>query len=422
MLLAIVGAATVTFSYKLAEWEARDLLDNQLRQIALNIDVRVRETEPIPTRDTEEDLAIGIWNASGDRARIASTAINLPLSPSPGFGIVKLKPDKWRVYVLYDGDRIVQVGQNMVVREELARDAALVTALPILITVPLAWLVIGLGLSGITRRLSKLAAAIAERNAENKQAIPLDEVPVEVRPLIDAMNISTVQLLHTLDQQRRFLSDAAHELRTPLSALMIQIDNLKNMMTAAHKPTITSELGAGIHRASALVDQMLRMARFDISPNVTFFEPVDLKAVILQCVADLNPIAANKGIDLGFTNHQDARAIGNESELRVLFNNLIDNAVKYTPEGGVIDVLIQTAQEQTIVQITDSGCGVKASELPRLFDRFFRGAHPDVQGSGLGLAIVDAIAKRHGFSVEIQNRRDRSGLQVTVACPGLIAV
>jgi two-component system OmpR family sensor kinase len=138
---------------------------------------------------------------------------------------------------------------------------------------------------------------------------------------------------------------------------------------------------------------------------------------VTECVADHIPIAASKGVDLGITAQEASEVSGVPAELKILFANLIDNAVRYMPTGGSADVSVRRHGKAAIVEVADTGCGVEESQLPHLFERFFRAAPPDVEGSGLGLAIVEAIAKRHGLAVKLENRRDRPGLVASVLFP-----
>jgi two-component system OmpR family sensor kinase len=290
------------------------------------------------------------------------------------------------------------------VRRELAQTAAYQAAVPILVAIPLAWLAIGWSLGRLLGRLAGVAQAIAARGADGREPIAMAGVPSEVAPLVAAMNVLIGALQQALEQQRRFVSDAAHELRTPLAALRLQIENLRTAATKMDSDTAQAELGGGIARATALLDQLLKMARFEQSAQAGQRERVDLTGLVTQCVADYIAIASSKGVDLGVTARAPAQMWGVPDELKILFGNLIDNAVRYTPAGGAVDVSVRRQDGETVVAVADTGCGVSESVLPRLFDRFFRAAPADVAGTGLGLSIVDAVAKRHGLAVKIENR------------------
>jgi two-component system OmpR family sensor kinase len=417
VLLSAVGAVAIVISYQLARNEAASFLDGQLRQIALNAGEGLPESAGPPApHDSEDDFVIEIWNAAGESLRTSSGAIAIPRQPVFGFSTIAASGEDWRVYTSGDGRRIVQAAQRVAVRQEIAQRAAIETAAPILAVIPLAWLVIGWIFRRLFGQLSDVARAIAERGIDSKEPITLTGVPTEVSPLVEAMNILIGRLQHALDQQRRFVSDAAHELRTPLTALYLQIENLRTA-TPADLASSPSELSSGIRRAAALLEQLLRMARFDAPAEPAQRQSIDLSGLITECVADYIPIASSKNVDLGIVTREKTEVSGVPAELKILFGNLLDNAVRFTPEGGNVDVSVRRQDGQAIVEVLDSGCGVNESDLPFLFDRFFRAASPDIEGSGLGLAIVDAIAKRNGLIVNIENRYGQTGLLVRVSIP-----
>jgi two-component system OmpR family sensor kinase len=405
ILLTVVGAVAAVVSYELARREAAGFLDGQLRQIALNAGEGSSENAgSTADQDPEDEFAIGIWNAAGGSLRATHDAVTLPRQPVVGFSTVNFAGDDWRVFRLDEKSRSVQVAQRMEVRRELAQSAAYQAAVPILVAIPLAWLVIGWSLGRMLGRLTSVAQAIAERGVESKEPISTAGVPAEVGPLVAAMNALIGRLQQALDQQRRFVSDAAHELRTPLTALYLQIENLRAAATKKDFDSAYAELGGGIGRATALIDQLLRMARFELSVESAQRERIDLAGLVTQCVADYVPIASSKGVELGLTASEPAQMWGVPAELKILFGNLIDNAVRYTPQGGSVDVSVGHRGAGAIVEVADTGCGVSESELPRLFDRFFRAAPAHITGTGLGLSIVAAIARRHGLAVNIENR------------------
>ena len=415
VLLAIVGIAAFGLTYELARREANGFLDAQLRQIALNAgDGLPDAAAPSVKHDPEDDLVINVWSADGGPIRRAVNAIALPRQTKQGFATISALGENWRVYQASDGHRTVQVAQRISVRQEMAETAALQAGVPILVVIPLAWLVIGWSLGHLLGRVTKLARMVSERGTENREHISVAGVPAEVRPLVNAMNALTDRLQLALEQQKRFVADAAHELRTPLAALHLQTDNLR----ARSQPSeagLVDELGGGIRRASALVEQLLQLARSDEAAPHTPAQMLDLTELVTQCVADFVPIAAARNVDLGMGATDAAALSGHPADLTVMFGNLIDNAIRYTPEGGAVDVSVRRGQGAATVEILDAGCGVAEADIPRLFDRFFRSAANDAQGSGLGLAIAASIARQYGLEIRIENRLDRTGLRVSVS-------
>lgn len=414
-LLTAVGAIAFVIAYETARREAADFLDGQLRQIALNAGEGFQEiAAPGANHDPEDEFIINIWSVTGTPLRKPSSGVELPRLSNPGFSTIVAGGEEWRVYLASDGRRTVQAGQRMIVRDEMAEAAAIQAGAPVLVAIPLAWLVVGWSLNRMLGRLAGLAKSIAARGTDRRDPLPVSDVPIEVLPLVEAMNGLTVRLQEAVAQQKRFVSDAAHELRTPLAALQIQIDNLRTAATAEQSERML-EMHAGIRRASVLVEQLLRMARLEETTDDAATETIDLTELVTQCVANFVHLASSKGVEIGMSRRDPALISGSPGELTMLFGNLIDNAIRYTPAGGAVDVAVVRAGRSNVVEITDTGCGVAAEHLPRLFDRFFRAAPPDIEGSGLGLSIASAVAKRHGLRIGLESRVDGSGVRVRVS-------
>lgn len=416
-LLTVVGLIAFAISYQMTRSETAGFLDGQLREIALNAGDGIPEAEA-PTsgqdaQDPEDAFVVTLWSASGEPVRKPKRGVIVPKQSIPGFATVSAGGEMWRVYSAGGGGRAVQVAQRVAVREEIAQSAAIQAGIPILAAIPLMWLVIGWSIGQALGPLTALTESVATRGVIASETIPVAGVPVEITPLIEAMNGLIKRLQRSILRERRFLADAAHQLRTPLAALHIQVDNLRSMAGVTEASAVL-ELRAGIRRASALVDQLLRMARLDEVVSGQPHQPVDLAAHIGECVADLIVQAEAKGVDLGIAVCEPTTIFGEASELKALFGNLIDNAIRYTPAGGSVDVSLRSAGASSFVEIVDTGCGVAIEDLPRLRDRFFRAAPAETEGNGLGLAIADAVAKRNAMRIDFANRDDRGGLRVTV--------
>jgi len=416
VLLGIVGAGAVTASYHFVKDEADSLLDTQLREIALNAGEGLSENAlPHMTHEIEDEVVVQIWNASGE-AILRTPRISIPRQPKLGFADVEFAGKSWRVYTSSDGVRTAQVAQRWSVRDELARKAAVGAALPIIGAIPIAWLVIIWAINRLLRRLGGFAEALAQRSVDAKDPISLENVPPEIAPLNAALNELIGRHQNAVDRQRRFVSDAAHELRTPLAALQIQVDNLKTHADGAQLEAI-DELNGGVRRASALVEQLLRMARLDDAASSRIRADIDLKDLVAAAVADHVAIAMKKDVDLGLSDNETCGVRLSDPEIGVLLANLVDNAIRYTPSGGTIDVVLKRQGADALVEVVDSGCGIPDAALPRIFDRFFRAAPADIEGTGLGLAIAKAVADRNGFRLTIMNRLDTQGVIAQVQIP-----
>ncbi|HET9113968.1 MAG TPA: ATP-binding protein, partial [Burkholderiales bacterium] len=297
---------------------------------------------------------------------------------------------------------------------EIATNSAMRVLLPIATLIPLSWLLIGLVVSRILKPLQLVTEAAARRELSNLEPLVVGNVPVEVAPLIHAMNALVYRLSQALSAQRQFLSDAAHELRTPLAALHLQIDNLPRSSSHAEFGSRVEEMQRGVSRAAHLVAQLLHIARYEAHTHAVVQSATDLNAVVKNMIADFIPLADCRQIDLGLIQNDPATIFANAGDIRILLGNLLDNAIRYTFTGGRVDIRIAVTNGNARVEIADTGPGISDALLPRVFDRFFRAAGQDTEGSGIGLSIVQAIAERESATVTLANRAGGHGLIATV--------
>jgi len=419
-LLAVAGLITAGAAYRYSESETAGFLDGQLRQIALNAGpgLAAADAPAAPDQDPEDRFAVTMWDAAGKMVHQSLPGMDIPLQPNSGFANAEAGGETWRVYTLHGKDQAVQVAQRVTVRDEIASNAAMGAALPVLLLIPLSWLVVGLALHRTLRRLDGLANDLATRSTLAIAPLPLVDVPAELTPLVEGMNGLILRLNAALAAQKRFLADAAHTLRTPLAAMQIEIGNLSAGAPATNQRPRLEALAAGARRAAALVDQLLRLARLDepVPPPRAMF---DAAALLLDCVADQAPLAGRKGIDLGAAIAPLTMIRGDEEEVRTLFANLIGNALTYTPAGGKVDVILRHTGAGFAAEVLDTGPGLPEGAQAHLFERFYRAAPQAAEGSGLGLAIARRIAERHGFGLEVCNRTDGvSGVLARVIMPG----
>jgi two-component system OmpR family sensor kinase len=420
LLLTLVGTAAALITYRFETNEASEFLDGQQRQIALNAGEGLRKgIAPPVDQDREDEFSVTIWNADGHIIHATMPEVQIPRQPK-GFSEVSVGGQRWRVYMATDGFRTIQVAQRNAVREELARNAAIGVAVPLLIVIPLSWIVVGWAMNRMLRRLDTLARELVERSASADKPIPLDGIPSEVLPLVKGMNRLIARLRAAFELHKQFLADAAHELRTPLAAIQIQADGLASgaLDSIAERKTAITD---GVRRASGLVNQLLRLAHLDEPPPAQWNEPVEIAPLLLGCIADYVEIAGRKDVDIGLIEQMQATFRGSPAELRVLLENLIDNAVRYTASGGTVDISLRREGERAVIEIVDSGRGIPPGAEERIFDRFFRAAPAEVEGTGLGLAIARRIAERNGISVTVANRTDgHRGVRARVELPSAV--
>jgi two-component system OmpR family sensor kinase len=419
VLLTVFGLVTAVASYLTAGYEADDFFDNQLRQIALyawGVPQGIRSDGMVaPPHDQEDDFLIQVWDSDGAAVMSSDPSRPVPRGEATGLSDVTAGGIVWRVYTAVDPARTVQVSQQMEVREELAADASLRATIPIALLIPLSWLVLNWIIGRAIGRLDQVAAEVADREAKGLTPIPVEAAPVEIRPLISAMNGLVQRLQSALSQQRRFVADAAHELRTPLAAIALQVSNLAAAIGNDPKYAARiADLQAGSARATALVGQLLRLARFESGDATPQDQRVALLPLVIESLERFAPLAEHRSIDLGLD--QDAAPVvhGAAEELRVLIDNLIDNAIRYTPAGGTVDVILRNESGGPVLQVRDTGPGIPAASLPRVFERFFRASPAEIEGSGLGLAIAKAAADRNHVQLALANRTDRTGLCATL--------
>lgn len=415
LVLGIAGYAT----YRQARAEVNTLFDYQLQQAALalrrqNLLALAMSGE---TGEGEGDLLVQIWDRGGGLLYVSRPDWELPFATQPGFADLLWRGQHWRLFALYAGDRIVQVAQPTRLRLRMSADIALRNLAPFLLLLPGMALVIWFGVGAGLRPLHRVAADIQQRRPGALEPVAAERLPAEITPLVHALNDLLARLAHTLDAQRQFIADAAHELRTPLTAVRLQAEMAQRADDDAERAETLTELRAGLLRASHLVEQLLAMARLDAAPVTGPVERVDLLDLVKRVVAEFAPIADDRHLDLGLLPSDAVTVAGDPGELRTLLGNLVDNALRYTPADGRVDVQVQPVGTEAVLTVSDTGPGIPAAERERVFDRFYRGANATTPGSGLGLAIVQRIADRHRASIRLEDVEPGGGLRVIVRWP-----
>jgi two-component system OmpR family sensor kinase len=410
-LLATVAAAgaLVAFGvYRTAYDQANELFDYQLQQMGIALRDRIFEGGESTAID-RDDFLIQVWRADGAVVFVSSARVVPPVLAPVGLSTVASESGDWRVYRIDAQNQIVQVAQPMSLRGERAAKGALRVLVPLIVALPLLavliWVVVGRGLAPLTG----LAHSLATRGPRALGPLPEAGLPGEVRPLVAALNDLLTRLGRALDRERGFIADAAHELRTPLAAVGLQLQVLERVPEGPEREQALARLKAGVQRSARLVQQLLELARQDEAVTERRPARVDLAAVAREVVVEQAPQAGARGIDLGL----DASAApieGDAEGLRVALGNLVDNAIRNTPPGGKVDVRVRTEGKEVIAEVLDTGPGIPPEERERVFDRFHRGGAGEGSGSGLGLAIVREIAGRHGATIELTDRVSEPGL------------
>jgi two-component system, OmpR family, sensor kinase len=317
-----------------------------------------------------------------------------------------------------DGSRFA-ITQPTDVRDDIAGNMAFRTLLPIAALIPCLLLVTALVIAGSLRPMVHLAGDLDSRRADDMTPLPLAGMPSELRPFIGSINGLLERVKRMMDQQRRFVADAAHELRTPITALGLQAENLDKVELPDPARQRLAVLRQGMRRTNHLLEQLLALARHEGGPHREAAVVVELDRLVRASVEDVLPEAARKEIDVGFELIEPTAIKGEPVMLATMIRNLLDNAVRYTPRGGRVDIGVYRDAGAAVVQIEDTGPGIPPGEMDRIFEPFFRGSQPGEDGTGLGLSIVKRIVDRSGGAIIVENISGLSGtgLRVIVRLP-----
>lgn len=423
LTIVLVAALASVFAFFSALDEAHELQDDTLHQVAVLFD-RQQMTLHYPRGqgpegDDEESRVIIQYLADGKNAPAntdAALPLPLPTSLADGLSTVQVGGEAFRVLVRTTarGERIA-VAQEVDARNKDARESAWRSLLPFLILFPVLLLVVGDLVRKLFRPIATLAAQIDQRAEQELHPIDEQHLPTEVRPFVVAINRLLARVAQSMDSQRRFVADAAHELRSPMTALSLQAERLAATDLPAPARERLQPLARGIERSRQLIDQLLSLAAVQFAgerPQTA----VSVHAVYRRVLEDLLPLAERKQLDIGVEGVEDVQVMINEMDLFTLIKNLVDNAIRYTPAGGKIDLSVEPIQSSACLQIRDSGPGIALDEQARIFDPFYRSLGSGETGSGLGLSIVKAIAERIGARIELgyTDSLNHSGLCVSL--------
>jgi two-component system sensor histidine kinase QseC len=404
--------ATLTLSYHDAHHEIDELFDAQMVQMAQTLLALASEME---NETDDEDVArleadghkyqknfvFQLWDNEGRLLLRSQSAQTTPLTATDGFS-VSAGDGRWRFYSQWDKEQQlrVQVGENHEIREELAGNIATRLLIPALFGLPL----LGIWVWFATRRglasLDAVTAEVVSRAPERLEPLTPSEAPSEIRPLLDALNGLFARVERTLDNERNFTADAAHELRTPLAAISLQAQVALRARDNAERDHAVAQLAASARRASNLVDQLLTLARIDPAAGLPLRE-TPLMQLVTEICADHGPAALEKDITLELLAPTTVTVVANDAMLRILLRNLLDNAIRYTPPGGKVGVGVTAHADAVTLMVSDSGPGIPAEQRAQVLQRFHRLAGQETEGSGLGLSIVARIAELHGARLEL---------------------
>ncbi|MET3108040.1 two-component system OmpR family sensor kinase [Oxalobacteraceae bacterium GrIS 2.11] len=427
MLIAALSIGAI--GYASTMHDVNQLQDDHLRNIAAIVDtnrITINQTEAwnsVELEDPDSLVVIQLTRGTGKAETPEGSAPHLFADNlKDGFQTILAQHEKWRVYVkaLPTGEHLV-VGQKTEVRDEIAWHAGKETLLRILATIPLLVLLLALMLRWMLSPLTRLASELNSRSAEDTSAIPDDGLPSELLPFISSTNTVLKRIALVLDQQRRFVADAAHELRSPLTALTLQARNLSSQTMPVEAKLKMADFERGLKRANDLVDQLLTMARLQLAGPPKARE-VTLQKVVRCVFEELMPYADSKKIVLEFHQSLNVSAVhtaATEMDWITLLRNLVDNAIRYSAPEGRVDVAIDSDESLINIKVRDSGPGIAEDERERVFDSFYRILGTEQSGSGLGLSIVKSLVTTLNGEITLafSDPESRRGTLVSIKIP-----
>ncbi|HET8596456.1 MAG TPA: HAMP domain-containing sensor histidine kinase [Castellaniella sp.] len=425
VIILVVAGAAGAISFFSALDEAHELQDDVLYQVAELMDQRHLVLAPgaasTQLADGDDDSYVVIQPLRRSSQPPGAGPDPLALDPGlpEGMHTVDSRGTTYRVLIRHrpSGEGIA-IAQDAGFRDRIALESALRTLLPFLILVPVLLLIVPPLVRKMFRPITGLSGAIDQRSFEDLRPVPEADLPGEIRPFASAINRLLVRLTRSREMQRRFVADAAHELRSPMTALSLQAERLDASGMPAQARERLATLRQGIRRSRELLDQLLSLARAQ-SPAEPARETVSILKLYRQVLEDLVAQAHAKQIDLGVSESRDVNVRASELDLSTLVRNLVDNAIRYTPDGGRIDLSVRLTDTAVELCVSDTGPGIPAAERQRVFDPFYRVLGTGQLGSGLGLAIVRTIVNRLGARIDLDDADPAgpSGLKVTVSLP-----
>lgn len=401
---AIFALVTSSLSGWNAFNEARELQDNLLQQLA-SFNVTHTGTGTTTKQDYDPEDTLVVQHLGTAR----STGPVFPADLADGYHTLDVNGNSWRLFVYTAGPSgknqagRFAIAQRTEVRDEVAWTNSLQTFLPVLLLAPFLMAIASFAINHSLAPVRELAREVDQRQPAGLETLPDHDIPAEIRPFVLSINRLLERLQQQIQQQHRFVADAAHELRTPVTGLSLLVENLDSSRSMDEMHQRLVPVQQGLVRMRNLIAQLLDLARLqgESPANGT---PVDLQKTLTDVIADVLPQAEAKGIDLGLAVNDPVTIDDGSDRIRLLLQNAIENAIRYTPDGGKVDVSLYTQQDRAVFQVSDNGCGIPEQELEQVFEPFYRVGVSVQPGNGLGLAICHEIAHQLGGKIELRNR------------------
>lgn len=416
-ILLATGITGAAIYYSLRA-EANELLDYQLQQVALSLPDHVRDDADFQSQELEEDILIQVWDSQGKLIYSSIPDSSLPHYKQQGFQTVNAFDEDWRLYIENRRSNFIQIAQPLSVRDALAANLAVRTLLPFFLLVPAMLVLVVIIVRRNIAPLDGIARSLGQRSPVDLQPLPMSGLPQELAIIVQALNDWLGRLGKSLSVQQNFVADAAHELRSPFTALKLQLQLTERAITEEQRMLGFGKLHERLNRAIHLVEQLLTLARHESVASMSVYGNASLDVLIRMLANDYGVLAGDRGIHFStLTDGTGLSVQGDFHSLAVLLKNVLENAFNHTPPGGNVCLQAGHGEGQVFLRVTDTGKGIAAQDRERVFDRFYRCPDDHAPGTGLGLAIVQNIAVQHQARVHLDDNPAGHGLQLTVVFP-----
>ena len=415
LAIILIYGLISSVSYMVSKSELGEVYDTNLQQVANAIAAQhfaiqdithlYNKIQPDAGKkfQGEETFYVRVLSKDGQSLYISHPNVIVPYPTKFGFSTENNSYEQWRFYTIKVNQEVIQVAQSLNSRKSTVTETALSLMASQLLFIPILIILIFLVIKKSLNPLNQLAKAIHGRRSINLQPFDSDKVPVEIAPLVNELNLFMQRVSEMIEISRRFTSDAAHELRTPITALKLQLTIVEQAKNKMEREQAINMLKRGIERSEQLVSQLLTLARIEPNKQARPLESVDLLTLAKESIEELLPLARKKHIDLGLDTTHVAQINAVRQEIKILINNIVDNAIRYAPNGSKVDILVFLDNQNVILEVNDSGEGISSDDMSHVFERFYRGQNKDTNGSGLGLSIVKEIASQHNANIVMSN-------------------
>lgn len=417
-LVIVVDGLAVLVTYRRAQVSTSLLLDYQLQQMALSLRAQgaAEPDAPFSPQGDASEFAIQIWQKDGTPVYSSRPDVGFTHQIPDGYSDLAVGGESWRAFAVQTPRRVILVAQSAWIREHLARTIALRTSAPLLLFTPLLAVAIWLIVLRTLEPIKRVVGEVRNRDVDTLSPLGATDLPREIEPLVAEVNRLLERLHAAFQVQRNFIADAAHELRSPLTALRLQVQLFNGAQSEAERDDIRGKLIAAMDRAGNLVHQLLTLARSEPGGGAVSTTVLNLSDVVRTAIAECAAFSIARETDLALEADGEIQITGDPEALRMLVRNLVDNAIRYAPRRSKVVVRLSQADGLARLEVDDAGPGLSTEERDRVFDRFYRGRNTAESGTGLGLAIVKSIAVSHRGAVKL-GQSDLGGLKVTVVLP-----